>query len=232
MEERDTKEEIRAVVASASSAHGRYVHGVYMHGDLGPLFEAVAAAQAEMSPAVKDSQAHYGSYADIASVIKAGAPVAKHGIAVMQPIVNGKENPAVVTVIGHSSGAYLAASLEMSKKPHDDGKATTYSRRYSQQGALNIPATDDDGQAQQRKAEAEETSARAPKQNTPPAQEAAPKESSQKDLADLAIKRIKAAKSVAELDKVGVWVKAEGIKGAQRTRAVKAYAARKQELQK
>lgn len=127
--------------------------GIVTSPKLDKLFEAVATAQSQMEFAEKGAKAgnerKSWTYADIASVIAAGAPLAKNGVAVMQPTVSGKRRPNVVTILGHKSGQFLAFALEGSDRPHDDGAAITYTRRYALQGAVSIPAKDDDGVAQQ-----------------------------------------------------------------------------------
>src|SRR6266566_3635787 len=79
------------------------------------LFAALAQAQAKFEAAEKaGSNPHFKSrYATLASVIEAArAPLAEHGLCVMQlPGNAGIGNIAVTTILGHASGQWLESVL-------------------------------------------------------------------------------------------------------------------------
>lgn len=118
------------------------------------LFTALAAAQAEMEAATKDSANPFfkSKYADLNSVMGAVKPaLAKHGLAFVQVCHDAEHCAKVETVIVHSSGEQFkcgAVSVPVSK--HDAqgyGSALTYARRYSLAAAFGVGAEDDDGNA-------------------------------------------------------------------------------------
>lgn len=120
------------------------------------LATALAAAQAEMGGAVKDSQnPHFKSkYADLASVRDAARPLAKHGIAVIQSCrmatVDGGMVAEVETRMVHRSGQWMADTLAVPVSKTDAqgiGSALTYGRRYSLAAFAGIAPEDDDGEA-------------------------------------------------------------------------------------
>lgn len=116
---------------------------------IGKLAEALAKAQAEMGAAVKGAENTFfkNTYADLGSVIEAGKPIHKHGLAVIQlPVGEG----TVVTMLMHSSNEWIRGTLTLKATKEDaqgKGSAISYARRYMQQALLNIPSVDDDGQA-------------------------------------------------------------------------------------
>lgn len=117
------------------------------------LFAAIALAQGEFAAAQKDKQNPFfkSSYADISSVLTAIRPsLAKHGVAVMQPLSSSGENHFISTMITHSSGQFITLDpvLMVIKDKTDPQKfksAVTYYRRTCLLSALGIEETDDDG---------------------------------------------------------------------------------------
>lgn len=118
------------------------------------LFTALAAAQAEMEAATKDSANPFfkSKYADLNSVMGAVKPaLAKHGLAFVQVCHDVEHAAKIETVIIHSSGQQFscgAVSVPVGK--HDAqgyGSALTYARRYSLAAAFGVGAEDDDGNA-------------------------------------------------------------------------------------
>lgn len=124
--------------------------------ELDKLFAALAKAQGELEPAIKDATnpafargANPGSkYADLAGcmkVIKAALP--KHGLCLTQ-MYGG---PEVVTMLGHESGQWIRGSITIphfdSLNPQQIGSATTYLRRYSLGIVGLVSDIDDDGNA-------------------------------------------------------------------------------------
>lgn len=129
---------------------------------IGALAGALAKAQAEFKPVLKDSDNPYfnSKYADLATVIAATQPaLAKYELAVMQmPVVRLAEKEAgVETTMAHSSGEWVSQTLMLSAvgrgkdgapkfDPQTVGAAITYARRYAYQGLVGVAAeVDDDG---------------------------------------------------------------------------------------
>ena len=119
------------------------------------LYAALAAAQAEMGPALKDSvnPAFKSKYADLASVMAACLPALNaHGIAVIQPPYQDETGQRFVkTVFVHGETgetAECAVSLIVAKNDMQGyGSAVTYARRYGLMSMAGIAPEDDDGNA-------------------------------------------------------------------------------------
>jgi hypothetical protein len=143
------------------------------------LYSALATAQAEMGPAIRDAKnPHLGNrYADLSAVLDAVMPALnKNGIAMFQPTYNDETGRYVKTVLVHGESGetveWLVPLIVDKNNMQGYGSAVTYARRY---GAMCIgvaPADDDDGNK----------AANAPPNETP-----------------------EPAKSSAALKKVGVW---------------------------
>ena len=117
------------------------------------IFAALAAAQMEMGPALKDSSnpAFNKKYADLASVMAAcmGA-LNKHGICVMQPTGEDEAGRYVKTILAHTSGETVDCRVPLIVAKHDMqgyGSAVTYARRYGLMSMAGIAPEDDDGNA-------------------------------------------------------------------------------------
>lgn len=119
------------------------------------LSAAMAAAQGEMKPAVKDAtNPHFKSkYADLSSVFEAvRGPFAKHGLSVWQELGNAEGGVTVSTRVVHKSGQWVEfGPLYVPAGKQDAqgiGSAATYARRYGLASALGVCADeDDDGNA-------------------------------------------------------------------------------------
>lgn len=119
------------------------------------LYAALAAAQAEMGPALKDSvnPAFKSKYADLASVMAACLPALNaHGIAVIQPPYQDETGQRFVkTVFVHGETgetAECAVPLIVAKNDMQGyGSAVTYARRYGLMSMAGIAPEDDDGNA-------------------------------------------------------------------------------------
>lgn len=117
------------------------------------IYSALAAAQAEMGPALKDSTnpAFRSKYADLASVMAACMPALnRHGICVWQPICDEDGKRYVKTVLAHESGETLECRVELIVAKNDMqgyGSAVTYARRYGLMSMAGIAPEDDDGNA-------------------------------------------------------------------------------------
>ena len=83
---------------------------------LGELFAALAKAQAEMDVALKDStNPHFNSkFADLKSVVSVSRPaLTKNNLCVTQPPVKEEWGSVLVTILGHSSGQWIASEIEI-----------------------------------------------------------------------------------------------------------------------
>ena len=126
--------------------------GVRMSPTIGKLADALAKAQAEMEGATKDStNPHFRSkYADLASIRDACRPLAKYGIAHLQPTRAEGPHVTVTTLLLHSSGEWIAEDLTLTagqNTPQAVGSAITYGRRYGLAAMVGIAPEDDDGEA-------------------------------------------------------------------------------------
>lgn len=122
---------------------------------IGALAKALAAAQAELQPATKNSQNPFlkNKYADITAVYTAIRSVLPaHGLAVVQTMIPAEKGfVAVRTTLLHESGEWIAGEIAMpcqSDKggigPQQVGSAITYARRYSLSAIVGVVSEDDD----------------------------------------------------------------------------------------
>lgn len=122
------------------------------------LVDALAKAQAEFDPVLKDSQnpAFRSRYADLASVIRATQKsLSKHGLVIIQfPVtIVAEQQAGVRTILAHSSGQSIESTYMLPAVMHSNftaqsvGSAITYARRYSYQAAIGVAGEDDDGNA-------------------------------------------------------------------------------------
>jgi ERF superfamily protein len=132
--------------------------------EIGELAKALAAAQLDFKPTVKDTiNPYYNSkYADLASVINATqTALAKQSLVVIQtPVVDLQgQRAGVKTMLVHGSGQSITTDLVLpaTMKSKDGsvrfdaqsvGSAITYARRYTYQAIIGVAAeADDDGNA-------------------------------------------------------------------------------------
>lgn len=117
------------------------------------IYKALAAAQAQMGKAVKDSTnpAFNKKYADLSSVMDACLPALNaNGIAVVQPLHDEEGKLYVKTILAHSSGTTLECRVPLIVNKNDMqgyGSAVTYARRYGLMAMAGIAPEDDDGNA-------------------------------------------------------------------------------------
>jgi len=119
------------------------------------LYVALAAAQSDMGPALKESvnPAFKSKYADLANVMAACLPALNaHGIAVIQPpFQDDAGNRYVKTVLVHgASGESVECAVPLIVGKNDMqgyGSAVTYARRYGLMSMAGIAPEDDDGAA-------------------------------------------------------------------------------------
>lgn len=123
-----------------------------MSSNIGKLFDALAKAQGEIKGAAKDAtNPHFkAKYADLASIVDAAKPLAKHGIATLQIPFSENGEIGVTTILGHSSGEWISGRLSVKPiklDPQGAGSVITYLRRYALSAMAGIAPEDDDGEA-------------------------------------------------------------------------------------
>jgi hypothetical protein len=141
----------------------------------GKIFEAIAAAQLELAPAVKDAKNpdKGNRYASLTSVIEAAKPYSRHGVAILQPATTNGSTATVTTILAFGAERIeweidmLAMRIvkggarEIMLDPQSIASAITYGRRYALTSALLIPQDDDDGEKAHRAAAAAKAEAEA-----------------------------------------------------------------------
>lgn len=110
------------------------------------FFYSLAKAQSELGHAKFDSQANYGRYASLTSVLEAAKPLSKNGIAVIQHSRQVEGGVGIETVLyGFGEEVYTGVvAIPVDKKnAHGVAAAMTYAKRYSLSMALGIAADED-----------------------------------------------------------------------------------------
>lgn len=121
-----------------------------MSPSIGALATALAAAQGEITGALKDSKNPFfkSSYADLASCWDAcRAPLSKNKLAVIQTTSDSQEGVVVVTTLAHASGEWMRGTLRMvptKNDPQGIGSCITYARRYALAAIVGLAQIDDD----------------------------------------------------------------------------------------
>ena len=141
---------------------------------LNELFASLAMAQGDSMAALKSTAGQVGQqrtkYADLASCWDAcRAPLAKHGLAVVQLASADGARVTVQTTLGHKSGQWISGELSMTSSdpsPRGIGSAITYARRYSLCALVGIAPEDDDGEAASRTKEPSRPVVSTPKPRT------------------------------------------------------------------
>lgn len=122
--------------------------------NIAELGAALAATQAELDPAVKDSRnPHLGNrYADLAAcwdALKAVLP--KHGLSVVQAGTMVDGHAVLSTMLVHSSGQWIRGITPLAYGEHRGltpmqclGSAWTYARRYGLAAITGLTAEDSD----------------------------------------------------------------------------------------
>lgn len=123
---------------------------------LGNLAAALAAAQAMIRGAVKDSANPFfkSSYADLQSVWDAiRQPLATNGLCVVQSTsVSATGQLLLVTTLIHKSGEWISGEypiVPVKAEPQAYGSALSYGRRYALAAMCGVYQVDDDGEAAQ-----------------------------------------------------------------------------------
>lgn len=136
--------------------------------EIGELAKALAQAQGEILPALKDSANPFfkSRYADLSSVWSACRPaLTKYGLSVVQLGEEGVDSIMLVTMLMHSSGQWIKSRMPISlilpektdkygklqasrrMDAQEIGSALTYFRRYSLAAIAGVCPEDDDGNA-------------------------------------------------------------------------------------
>ena len=116
------------------------------------IYKALAKAQAEFGPVVKNRKANYGMYADLGAILDVVRPALnRNGVFLSQKVTSQEDGVVVETILGHESGETLSSGpLFMpvgdvrGSKAQAFGSARTYACRYSLSAFLGIAADDDD----------------------------------------------------------------------------------------
>lgn len=124
---------------------------------IGKLVSALAKAQVEFDPVLKDTKNPFYSsmYADLADVVAATqSALSKNELVIIQLPTRSEKDAGVVTLLAHSSGEWISSELILpatSKgkdgQPKFDaqsiGSAITYARRYAYQAMIGAAAEQD-----------------------------------------------------------------------------------------
>ncbi len=157
--------ETQPIPFEASAVEYHHLEMSFEHSErVDELFGALAKAQLDFKPIVKDTENPYyrSKYADLSQCISATqSALAKNGLVVIQ--LPNTDNPmktmGLTSVLGHSSGQWIRGTLilpaEMSGRDgrlrfdsQSVGAAMTYARRYAYQAMVGVAAeTDDDANA-------------------------------------------------------------------------------------
>lgn len=134
------------------------------------IFAALAKAQAEIKNAKKSSDNPFfkSKYADLAEITETcRGPLTANAICVVQGTVSRDSKVGVRTMLGHSSGQWMACTALATPKdngPQSYGSVVTYLRRYSLASMTGVATEDDDGE----RAEGRDKSAKPPGANWGP----------------------------------------------------------------
>jgi hypothetical protein len=117
-----------------------------------PLSAALAAAQVELRDPERNKSGQVRGradyrYAGLDDLLRAIRPVlARHGIAISQPIRLVDGGPVLVTQLRHGSGEVLESvwPLAWTGGPQERGSEITYGRRYTLEALVGVAATEDD----------------------------------------------------------------------------------------
>lgn len=114
------------------------------------LSKAFVALQADLTPVAKSAVNPFfkAKYAPLPEVMETIQPLlAKHKLAVMQPMTNLDGQPAIKTILIHESGQMMqeVSPIFLNKQDaQSHGSAITYARRYGVMSLLGLVADDDD----------------------------------------------------------------------------------------
>ena len=128
--------------------------------EIGELAAAMAAAQIELrnpkktetaTVATKSGGQYSYHYMELAQLIEICREVlAKHGLAIFQPVAANLSTVTITTLIAHRSGQWIASDLALhpvDSGPQAIGSAITYGRRYGLAAMVGIAGEEDDDAA-------------------------------------------------------------------------------------
>lgn len=122
--------------------------------EINEIAKAMALAQSQMRPAIKDStNPHYKSrYSDISSVWDSiRDPITSNGMTIWQDVTTQEKAVSVTTRIVHSSGQWVEfgpLSIPITKQDaHGVGSGVSYAKRYSLCAAVGVVSSDEDDDA-------------------------------------------------------------------------------------
>lgn len=125
----------------------------YQSETIAELAAALATAQGEFEAATKEKEnpAFKSKYADLSACIESvRAPLAKHGLSVVQVIMPQEQDVMLCTKLIHKSGEWIASYYPIVGEwglPQKIGSAITYARRYTLCALLQIAQEDDDAES-------------------------------------------------------------------------------------
>jgi len=111
---------------------------------------ALVKAQIAMGSASKDSDNPFfkSKYADYNAVLQVcKGPLNDNDVVILHPTGTDAQGKSVIsTVLLHSSGEYISATMEMREVTNMQkiGSSSSYGRRYTLQNLMAIPTSDDD----------------------------------------------------------------------------------------
>ena len=114
------------------------------------LPKAFVALQADLKPVSKSATNPFfkSKYAPLPEVMESIQPLlAKHKLAVMQPMTHLNGEPAIKTILIHESGEMIEETSPVfldKKNAQSHGSAITYARRYGVMSLLGLVADNDD----------------------------------------------------------------------------------------
>ena len=114
------------------------------------LLTSLSIVQGTMQAVQKKNHGHRHRYADINAVLETALPLlSQNGLCVTQhPHTDEHGTQRLMTILGHSSGQWIASSMKIIHDPQDIqslGGSITYQRRYALVSILGIEQEDDDG---------------------------------------------------------------------------------------
>lgn len=117
---------------------------------LAKLATALVEAQKEFAPLTKSAtNPHFrNKFVPLSEVVQNAMPVlTKHGLSVTQLPVSQDGEPALRTILMHTSGEFLAGTMPLlaaKRDPQGQGSALSYARRYALMSTLGLVGDEDD----------------------------------------------------------------------------------------
>lgn len=124
-----------------------------MSPSLSHFAPAFVRVQMQLRPVIKNAEnPHFKStFANLAAILEEALPIlGDHGFALMQFPTTEHGSLALMSMLIHESGQYVAATMPLmvvKQDPQGEGSAISYGRRYAACAILGIRTADDDGNA-------------------------------------------------------------------------------------